>query len=731
MQRKLLPGRPYPLGAKANSKGTNFAVYSEGATGVSVCMFDDAGNETDCIALHERTAFVWHGLVLGIKPGQLYGYRVEGPWEPEKGHRFNAKKLLLDPYTEAISGQLDWKAPIFPYDLASGDDLKRDDQDSASGVPKSVVVEHRFDWGDDCPPQTPLADSVIYEMHVKGFSKCNPNVPEKLRGTYAGLAHPASIDYLRALGITAVELLPIHEMVDEGHLVDRGLRDYWGYNTLGYFAPAARYSSSGDHGGQVAEFKGMVKALHAAGIEVILDVVYNHTCEGNHLGPMLSFKGICNMTYYRTMPEDPRYYMDYTGTGNTLNVRHPQVLKLIMDSLRYWVTEMHVDGFRFDLAATLARELHDVDKLGGFFDTIHQDPTLADVKLIAEPWDVGEGGYQVGNFPVLWAEWNGKYRDTVRRFWKGDGGTLSDFANRLTGSSDLYQHDGRKPYASINFITAHDGFTLCDLVSFNEKHNEANGDDNQDGENYNNSWNMGAEGPTDDPAINEMRERQIRNFLATLLLSQGVPMICGGDEFARSQRGNNNGYCQDNELTWYDWKLDDSRVRLMEFTRKLVKLRLGHPNLHRRKFFQDRTIRNSVVRDIAWYNTDGKEMPEEAWTTEWTRSMGLMLNGKTLQASDENGEPLEDDSFLILVNASHEGVEFTLPKYPNGSPWQHVMDTENIDDPFKLAKVGRKVIVGGRSMMVFSDSPPAPKAPKAGAVTKPRRPQATSSSQPN
>jgi glycogen operon protein len=431
--------------------------------------------------------------------------------------------------------------------------------------------------------------------------------------------------------------------------------------------------------------------------------VYNHTCEGNRMGPMLSFKGICNTTYYRQMADNPRYYMDYTGTGNTLNVRHPQVLKMLMDSLRYWVTEMHVDGFRFDLAATLARELHDVDKLGGFFDTIHQDPTLADVKLIAEPWDVGEGGYQVGNFPVLWAEWNGKYRDTVRRFWKGDEGQLSDFAYRLTGSSDLYQYDGRKPYASINFITAHDGFTLCDLVSYNDKRNEANGDDNNDGESNNNSWNMGAEGPAEDPEINKLRERQIRNFMATLLLSQGVPMIAGGDEFSRSQRGNNNGYCQDNELTWYDWKLDESRVRLMEFTRKLVKLRRTHPNLHRRKFFQDRTIRNSVVRDIAWYGADGNEMPESAWTAEWTRSLALMLNGKTLQTSDEEGNPLKDDSFLILVNASHEGVEFTLPAVPNGSPWRQVMDTENIDDPFKSASVGEKVIAGGRSMMLFSD----------------------------
>jgi glycogen operon protein len=733
MQRKLLPGRPYPLGATPTSRGTNFAVYSENATSVTVCLFDESGKQTDCIELRERTAFVWHGLVLGIKPGQIYGYRVDGPWEPEHGLRFNPHKLLVDPYAKAISGSLDWKAPIFPYDLMSGDDTRRDDQDSAAGVPKSVVIDHRFDWSGDCPPETPLSDSVIYEVHVKGFSKCNPNVPEDLRGTYAGMAHPASIDYLKALGVTAVELLPIHEMVDEGHLVDRGLRDYWGYNTLGYFAPAARYSSSGDRGDQVREFKQMVKSLHAAGIEVILDVVYNHTCEGNRMGPMLCFKGICNTTYYRQVDGNPRYYMDYTGTGNTLNVRHPQVLKMLMDSLRYWVTEMHVDGFRFDLAATLARELHDVDKLGGFFDTIHQDPTLADVKLIAEPWDVGDGGYQVGNFPVLWAEWNGKYRDTVRRFWKGDPGTLSDFAYRLTGSSDLYQHDGRKPYASINFITAHDGFTLCDLVSYNEKHNEANGDNNTDGESHNNSWNMGAEGPTGDPAINTMRERQIRNFLGTLLLSQGVPMICGGDEFSRSQRGNNNGYCQDNELTWYDWKLDDSRVRLMEFTRKLVKLRLTHPNLHRRKFFQDRNIRNSVVRDIAWYGADGNEMPESQWTTEWTRSMGLMLNGKTLQVSDDEGNPLEDDSFLILVNAFHEGVEFTLPPVPNGSPWRQVMDTENIDDPFKNTDVGPKVIVGGRSMMVFSDGKEVMKKlndPEEPKPTDPRNPSVPASPPP-
>ena len=517
------------------------------------------------------------------------------------------------------------------------------------------------------------------------------------------MAHPSSIEYLKKLGITAVELLPIHHFLDDGHLLDIGLVNYWGYNTLGYFAPEARYSSSGDRGGQVHEFREMVKALHAAGIEVILDVVYNHTCEGNENGPTACFRGICNTTYYRLVQDSPRYYMDYTGTGNTLNVRHPQVLKLLMDSLRYWVIEMHVDGFRFDLAATLARELHDVDKLGGFFDTIHQDPVLENVKLIAEPWDVGDGGYQVGNFPVLWAEWNGKYRDTVRKFWKGDEGQLADFAYRLTGSSDLYQHDGRKPYASINFITAHDGFTMCDLVSYSQKHNEANGDNNNDGNNDNESWNSGAEGPTDDPGINAIRERQMRNFLATLLLSQGVPMICGGDEIARSQRGNNNTYCQDNELSWQEWDPSPARQRLFEFTSKLIHLRLDHPNLHRRKFFQDRKIRGSEVRDIAWYEPNGEQMPPDSWESSWARSMAMMLNGQTLDTPDEDGNPLQDDSFLMLVNASDEGVEFKLPPVPNGSPWSQVLDTENIDDPFKEVPVKEKVILGGRSLMLFSD----------------------------
>jgi isoamylase len=705
MNRTLLPGRPHPLGATYSSKGTNFAIFSEAATRVDVCFFDIQGRETDHVTLREHTAFVWHGLIRDIKPGQLYGYRIDGPWEPENGHRFNPAKLLVDPYTEAISGEVDWKAPIFAHDVASGDDLKMDTQDSAAGVPKSVVVDSTFDWEKDCPPETPLADSVIYEVHVRGFSIQNPAVPERLRGTYAGLSHESSISYFKKLGVTAVELLPIHHFIDEGHLVAKGLRDYWGYNTLGYFAPMSRYSSCGDTGGQVNEFKQMVKTLHSAGIEVVLDVVYNHTCEGNHLGPTLCWRGVCNTTYYRLTADNPRYYMDYTGTGNTLNVRNPQVLKMIMDSLRYWVTEMHVDGFRFDLAATLARELHDVSRLSSFFDTIHQDPTLADIKLIAEPWDVGEGGYQVGQFPVLWAEWNGRYRDTVRRFWRGDPSQLSDFANRLTGSSDLYQFDGRKPYASINFITAHDGFTLCDLVSYNEKHNEANFDENKDGTNDNDSWNMGVEGPTNDEDINTLRERQVRNFLATLMLSQGVPMLAGGDEVSRSQRGNNNAYCQDNELTWFDWNLDERRKRLRDFTAQLIQLRLAHPNLHRRKFFQDREIRragqSTIIQDVAWFNTDGKQIPDEVWNTAWNRAVCVLFNGQTLEVTDEDGKPIIDNSFLLIVNAAQDGVEFTLPACVTKGKWLQILNTDNIEKPFTEKDVTEKVIVGGRSLLLF------------------------------
>jgi glycogen operon protein len=703
MKRTLLPGKPYPLGATPLAQGTNFALYSENATAVNLCLFDSDGRQTDSIALTEQTAFVWHGLVRGIQPGQRYGYRVEGPWDPEQGLRFNPAKLLVDPYAKAICGQPDPKGPIYPFDAPSGDDMKKSDEDDAAFVPRSVVVDGMFSWGDDAPPETPISDSIIYEVHVRGFSMRNPDVPEKLRGTFAGLAHDASIAYLKKLGITAVELMPVHHFIDEGHLLDRGLRDYWGYNTLGYFAPMARYSSSGDDGEQVREFKQMVKRLHEEGIEVILDVVYNHTCEGNEKGPTLSLKGVDNTTYYRTVAGSPRYYMDYTGTGSTLNVYNPQVLKLIMDSLRYWVTEMHVDGFRFDLASTLARELHDVNKLGAFFDTIHQDPTLADVKLIAEPWDVGDGGYQVGNFPVLWAEWNGRYRDTVRRFWKGDSGQLSDFAYRLTGSSDLYQSNGRTPSASINFITAHDGFTLCDLVSYNDKHNEANGDNNSDGTDHNDSWNMGAEGPTDDPEINHLRERQMRNFLTTLMLSQGVPMLAAGDEYARSQNGNNNCYCQDNELTWCDWSLDAPRKRLLDYTVRLIQMRREHPNLHRRRFFQDRQIRGSVVRDIVWFSTDGNEISDQAWEEQWNKSLAVLLNGKTLGVMDEEGQPVEDDTFLILVNASDQGVEYVIPESPNKLPWRQVINTEDLDAPFAPADVGSKMILGGRCIRVLCD----------------------------
>ena len=704
MSRTVLPGKPYPLGATPSSKGTNFAIYSENATGVEVCFFNEDGTEdaeAGRAVLKETTAHVWHGLVRGIKAGQRYGYYVDGPWEPEKGQRFNKNKLLVDPYAKAVAGEVDWKAPIFPYDATSGDDLKFDDQPSAAGVPKSVVVPagRTYDWEGVCKPETALADSIIYEVSVRGFTESNTAVPEHLRGTYAGLASEPSISYIKTLGVTAVELLPVHHFIDEGQLVDRGLRDYWGYNTLSYFAPMSRYSASGDAGEQVREFKDMVKTLHRNGIEVILDVVYNHTCEGNEKGPILSMKGADNLTYYRQVSDDPRYYMDFTGTGNTLNLVHPQVLMLVMDSLRYWATEMQVDGFRFDLASTLAREESAVSKLSGFFDVIHQDPVLQDVKLIAEPWDVGEGGYQVGGFPVLWAEWNGKYRDTVRRFWKGDEGLLSDFAYRVTGSSDLYQDDGRKPYASINFITAHDGFTLTDLVSYDGKHNEANGDNNTDGADNNDSWNMGAEGPTDDPAINELRERQTRNFLTTLILSQGVPMLCGGDELGRSQRGNNNGYCQDNEITWYDWQLDAPRQRLMEFTRQLIELRRTHPNLRRRKFFQGSNIRSN----IQWFGTDGKEFPEEDWGADWKRSLAYLLNGQNLDETDEEGKPIKDDSFLIMVNAAPEGVEFTLPSSPTKHPWRQVLDTQNIDDPFASSDIGDKVILGGRSMRVFCE----------------------------
>ena len=705
MARPILPGRPYPLGATWDGNGTNFALYSENATRVELCLFDNRlKRERERIEVRENTAFVWHCYVPGVNPGQQYGYRVHGPFEPARGLRFNPAKLLIDPYAKAVTGTIDWTKPILPYKPGGENaDLTIDKHDSASGMPKCVIVNPYFDWDNDRPPKTPLRDSIIYELHVRGFSKLNESLPEKQRGTYAGLASPASIKHLKSLGVTAVELMPVHHFVDDKQLIDKGLRNYWGYNTLNYFSPEARYSASGHTGTQVGEFKGMVKALHREGVEVILDVVYNHTAEGNHLGPMLSFRGIDNTTYYRLMQDDPRYYMDYTGTGNSLNVRHPQVLKLIMDSLRYWVTEMHVDGFRFDLAATLARELHDVDRLSAFFDIIHQDPVVSRVKLIAEPWDVGEGGYQVGNFPVLWAEWNGKYRDTLRRYWKGDEGQLSDLAYRLTGSSDLYQNDGRKPYASINFVTAHDGFTLHDLVSYNEKHNEANGENGQDGSNDNNSWNMGAEGETEDQEIVAARERQKRNFLGTLLLAQGVPMILAGDEIARTQKGNNNAYCQDNEVSWLDWEIDEHRRKLLEFTSRLIELRRSHPNLRRRKFYRDRRGQAGVIKDVAWYRPDGAEMTEEDWSAAWARSVGVMFNGNTLDEVDDTGRPVADNSFLMLINSHHEPVAYKVPAPPLGHGWELVVNTADLDQPFRQAAAPSDLEVAARSLVLLCE----------------------------
>jgi isoamylase len=675
---RVWPGRSYPLGATWDGEGVNFALFSENATAVELCLFEEheQAQESHRIPVTERTDQVWHVYLPEVRPGQLYGYRVHGPYEPAAGHRFNPAKLVIDPYAKALSGFVKWSDTMFGYTMGGADaDLVRDDRDNAGHVPKGVVIEQAFTWGDDRLLKTPWEKTVIYEVHVKGFTMRHPDVPEALRGTYAGLATPPAIEHLKSLGVTAVELLPVHHFVTDKALVERGLSNYWGYNTVGYFAPDIRYSSAKHGGALVDEFKTMVKRLHTAGIEVILDVVYNHTAEGNHLGPTLSFRGIDNAVYYRLVPDDLRHYMDYTGCGNTLNVRHPRTLQLLMDSLRYWVCEMHVDGFRFDLAAALARELHDVDRLSAFFDTIHQDPVLQQVKLIAEPWDLGEGGYQVGNFPAGWAEWNGKYRDTIRRYWKGDGGQVAELAFRLTGSSDLYESSGRRPYASINFVTAHDGFTLHDLVSYSQKHNEANGEKNRDGSDDNASWNCGVEGPTDNPAINELRERQKRNMIATLLLSQGAPMICGGDEIGRTQRGNNNAYCQDNELSWYDWKLDRPQQALLSFCQKLIALRQEHPVFHRRLFFQGRRIRGAEVKDLSWIRPDGREMTDEDWTKGYVRCLGLRLAGDSMAETDAKGRPLQDDTFLVLLNAHHEPLQFTLPAHRRGIRWEFVLDT--------------------------------------------------------
>jgi isoamylase len=674
---ELWPGAAYPLGATYDGSGTNFALFSEVAESVELCLFDVQGVETR-IALPEVDGFVWHAFLPGVEPGQCYGYRVHGPDEPERGLRCNPSKLLLDPYAKAIDGRIEWHESLFGYHF--GDPDSHNDDDSAAHMPKCVVTNPYFDWGVDRPPKRPYADTVIYETHVKGMTQRHPEVPEQLRGTYAGMAHPVIVDHLQALGVTAVELMPVHHFVNDSTLVDKGLANYWGYNTIGFLAPDSKYASNTTPGGQVQEFKAMVRTLHEAGIEVILDVVYNHTGEGNHLGPTLSFRGIDNAAYYRLVDDSPKHYMDYTGTGNTLNVRHPHTLQLIMDSLRYWIIEMHVDGFRFDLAATLAREFYDVDRLSTFFELVQQDPVVSQVKLIAEPWDVGPGGYQVGNFPPQWTEWNGKYRDTVRDFWRGEPATIGEFAARLTGSADLYETSGRRPVASINFVTAHDGFTMLDLVSYNEKHNEANGDDNNDGESHNRSWNCGVEGPTDDAAIIALRAQQRRNLLATLFLSQGVPMLAHGDEIGRTQQGNNNGYCQDNELTWMDWSKID--VDLLAFTRRLVELRHEHPTFRRRRFFDGRPVRRrgeDALPDLQWFTPDGSEMTEEDWDSGFGRAIGVYLNGKGIADLDARGQRIVDDSFLLCFSAHHEAIDFRMPRSEYGAGWEVVVDT--LHDP--------------------------------------------------
>src|SRR5580693_2865006 len=667
------PGRPYPLGATWDGEGVNFALYSEHAEKVELCLFDNSGKrEIQRIPLAEQTDMVWHSYLPEVRPGQLYGYRVFGPYAPEKGHRFNHHKLLLDPYGKQIQGSIRWSDSHFGYRVGSKqEDLSFDRRDDAAGMPKNRVIDSAFTWGADAPPRIPWHETIIYELHVKGFTMCHPDVPAQLRGTYAGLATAPVIEYLTRLGVTSIELMPVHSFVDDRRLVERGLRNYWGYNSIGFLAVEPRYLATNS----IREFKTMVKTLHSAGLEVILDVVYNHTAEGNHLGPTLSLKGIDNSTYYRLMPDNPRYYRDYTGTGNTLNMRHPRVLQLIMDSLRYWVLEMHVDGFRFDLAATLARELHEVDRLGAFLDIIHQDPVLSQVKLIAEPWGVGEGGYQVGNCPVGWTEWNDRYRDTVRAYGRGDGGLLGDLAYRVTGSSDLYAHSGRRPYASINFITAHDGFTLEDQVSYNEKHNEANGEGNRDGTNDNDSWNHGTEGPTDDADIQALRAKQKRNLLATLLLSQGVPMLYAGDAIGHTQMGNNNAYCQDNQISWLNWNLQPQDRDLLTFVQRMINLRKRHPLFRRRRFFQGRPIKGANVKDVLWLNPGGNEISEEEWRNGSLHCLGMFLSGQGLDETDERGRKLSDENFLVLLNAYHEDAQFALPSFRPGTRWTAWMDT--------------------------------------------------------
>jgi isoamylase len=699
---EVWPGRPFPLGPSWTADGTNFSLFSENAERVELCLFDDEDRETR-VELPERTAFNWHCFLPGVGPGQRYGYRVYGPYAPQNGHRFNPAKLLIDPYAKAIEGPIEYRlGNTLPYVPAGADDadLHPDGSDDAAAIPKCVVIDESFYWEGDTRPDTPWHRTVIYEVHAKGFTKRHPAVREDLRGTYAGLASEPALEYLTDLGVTAVELLPIHHIADEQFLVERGLTNYWGYSSIGYLAPHALYAATGTRGEQVREFKGMVKALHSAGIEVILDVVYNHTAEGNHLGPMLAFKGVDNPSYYRLMPDDPRFYMDFTGTGNSLNPMHPSVLRLIMDSLRYWAMECHVDGFRFDLASALAREFYEVDRLSAFFDTIHQDPVISQVKLIAEPWDVGPGGYQVGNFPVLWTEWNGIYRDTVRDFWRGQP-NVGDFATRFTGSADLYQSDGRRPFASINFVTAHDGFTLADLVSYNEKHNEANLEDGRDGTDDNRSWNCGVEGPTDDPEVNALRRRQQRNFLTTLFLSQGVPMLLGGDELGRTQHGNNNAWCQDNELSWFDWELDEEQQALHAFTQRLIRLRGEHPVFRRTWFFEGRDPSGSGVPDVWWFRPDGRRMTQRDWRDPERRVLGVFLNGKEVRRLTPTGQRREDDSFLLLFNADEDALVFVLPPRRFGRRWALELSTFEPDAEPSVFPARGLVPVAERSVIVL------------------------------
>ncbi len=697
---QLWPGTPYPLGATYDGAGTNFAIFSSVADRVELCLFDPAGKETRA-ELTEKDAEVWHAYLPGVQPGQRYGFRVHGPYDPSAGHRCNPTKLLLDPYAKAIDGDTATDEACYGYQWADPDE--RNDLDSAPYVPKSVVINPFFDWADDRPPRTPYHDTVIYEAHVKGLTARHPRIPAELRGSYAALAHPAMIEHYRRIGVTAIELMPVHQFMQDTHLLQRGLRNYWGYNTIGFFAPHGAYSAWGSDGEQVGEFKAMVRELHKAGLEVILDVVYNHTAEGNELGPTLSMRGIDNASYYRLVETDRQHYYDTTGTGNSLLMRHPHVLQLIMDSLRYWVLEMHVDGFRFDLAATLARQFHEVDRLSAFFDLVQQDPIVSQVKLIAEPWDLGDGGYQVGGFPPLWTEWNGLYRDTVRDFWRGEPGSLPDFASRITGSSDLYESSGRRPSASVNFVTAHDGFTLRDLVSYNEKHNDANGEQNRDGENHNRSWNSGVEGDTDDEEVLTLRRRRQRNLVATLLLSQGVPMLLHGDEMGRTQRGNNNAYCQDDEISWVDWSPASVDGGLLSFVHQVVALRAQHPVFRRRRFFQGEDVRGDVDADIAWLRPDGKPVSDDDWGSGFARSIAMYLNGAALPDVDSRGEPIVDDSFLLLFNAHHEAVGFRLP-YGVGSRWSIVLDTTlepGTQRPGRPLRGGRVLQVVGRALVVL------------------------------